>query len=42
MDMDIVVLTCYESEALHEQINRLSRQGNRVTLHVLDGGGGAA
>ena len=41
-DMDIVVLTCYESEALHEQINRLSRQGNRVTLHVLDGGGGAA
>ena len=35
--MDIVVLSTYESEMMHEKLAQLRRQGNMVTLHVLGG-----
>ena len=35
--MDIVVLSTYESEVMHEKLAQLRRQGNMVTLHVLGG-----
>lgn len=35
--MDVVVLTTYESEVMHEKLAQLRRQGNMVTLHVVGG-----
>lgn len=35
-DMDVVVLSCYDSEELQLGLEHLRRQNNRVTLHLLD------
>lgn len=37
-DLDMVVLSCYDSPALRERLERLRRRGNTVTLHVLEDG----
>ncbi len=34
-DMDVVVLSCYDSEEVQQGLARLRRQGNRVMLHLL-------
>ena len=34
--MDILLLSCYEDEAIHSRMDRLIQAGNRVTLHLLD------
>lgn len=34
-DMDVVVLSCYDSPAIQEGLNKLRQQGNRVMLHLL-------
>lgn len=34
-DMDMVVLSCYDSPAIQEGLSKLRQQGNRVTLHLL-------
>ena len=44
-NMDILVLTCYENEAIQKELANLRRRGNQVTLHLLNqgkAGGGAA
>lgn len=44
-DMDVLVLSCYDSEEVQSGLERLRRQGNQVTLHILErisqGGGDA-
>ncbi|MBQ8556535.1 MAG: DUF58 domain-containing protein [Clostridia bacterium] len=35
-DMDIVVLSCYDSEEIQAGLARLRRQGNQVMLHILE------
>ncbi len=40
-DTDVVVLSCYDSPDMQEGLSKLRRQGNRVTLHLLPGQGGA-
>ena len=41
-DMDIIVLSCYESEDIQLGMEKLRRQNNRVTLHVLESQHGGA
>ena len=43
-DMDVLVLSCYDSEEVQAGLERLRRQGNQVTLHLLEpvSRGGAA
>ena len=44
-NMDILVLSCYENEAIQSKLASLRRRGNQVTLHLLSrgmAGGGAA
>lgn len=38
-DLDILVLSCYESDEIREAVTRLRRRGNQVTFHRLEGGG---
>lgn len=40
-DLDIIVLSCYDSEALQERLHALRLRGNTVYLHVLEGGAAA-
>lgn len=35
-DMDIVVLSCYDSEEIRLEVEQLRSRGNRVLLHLLD------
>ena len=35
-DMDVLVLSCYDSPSVQEGIEKLRRQGNQVTLHILE------
>lgn len=35
-DMDVLVLSCYDSEAVQAGLEKLRRQGNQVTLHILE------
>lgn len=37
-DMDMIVLSCYDSEALQERLHALRMRGNTVHLHVLESG----
>lgn len=37
-DLDILVLSCYDSPEIQEGLLRLSREGNRVSFHLLEGG----
>lgn len=37
-DLDMIVLSCYDSEDLQERLSELRRRGNTVYLHVLEGG----
>lgn len=37
-DLDMIVLSCYDSEALQERLHALRMRGNTVHLHVLEGG----
>lgn len=37
-DLDMIVLSCYDSENLQERLGELRRRGNTVYLHVLEGG----
>lgn len=37
-DLDMIVLSCYDSEALQERLQALRLRGNTVHLHVLEGG----
>lgn len=39
-DMDILVLSCYDSEEIREGLQWLRGRGNRVQLHLLDAGEG--
>lgn len=34
--MDVLVLSCYDSQEVQSGLERLRRQGNQVTLHLLD------
>lgn len=36
-DLDMVVLSCYDSPALQERLEALRQRGNTVRLHVLEG-----
>lgn len=40
-DMDIIVLSCYESEEIRLALEELRSRNNRVLLHLLEDGGGA-
>lgn len=40
-DLDMIVLSCYDSEALQERLRALRLRGNTVCLHVLEGGAAA-
>lgn len=35
-------MSCYSDDDIQEALNQLKRQGNRVTLHLLEGGGPSA
>ena len=35
-DMDVVVLSCYDSPEMQQGLDKLRRQGNQVTLHLLE------
>ena len=35
-DMDVLVLSCYDSPDVQAGLERLRRQGNQVTLHLLE------
>ncbi len=35
-DMDVIVLSCYDSEGVQQGLDKLRRQGNQVTLHILE------
>ena len=37
-DLDMVVLSCYDSPALQERLELLRQKGNTVRLHVLESG----
>lgn len=37
-DLDMIVLSCYDSEALQERLQELRLRGNTVHLHVLESG----
>lgn len=37
-DMDILILSMYDSPSIQERIEDLRRSGNQVTLHILEGG----
>lgn len=37
-DMDILILSLYDSESIQERIGQLRQSGNQVTLHILEGG----
>lgn len=39
--MDIIILSCYENDEIHEHIELLRRRGNHVQLMLLEGGGKA-
>ena len=39
--MDVLVLSCYDSESVQEGLEKLRRQGNQVTLHILERGDAA-
>ncbi len=41
-DMDIVILSCYDSDEIQLGMEQLRSQGNRVMLHVLEGQQGGA
>jgi len=41
-DLDIIVLSCYDSEEMQLGLEKLRRQNNRVMLHVLEGQQGGA
>lgn len=34
-DMDVLVLSCYDAPSVQEGLEKLRRQGNQVTLHIL-------
>jgi hypothetical protein len=34
--MDVLVLSCYDSEEVQHGLDKLRRQGNQVTLHLLE------
>ncbi len=36
-DLDILLLSCYDSPEIREGLLRLARQGNRVSFHLLEG-----
>ena len=38
--MDMLILSCYDSEEVQQAIGKLRRAGNQVTLHLLDAGRG--
>ncbi len=40
-DLDIIVLSCYDSEAIQERLHALRMKGNTVYLQVLEGGAAA-
>jgi aryl carrier-like protein len=35
-DMDVLVLSCYDSPDVQAGLDKLRRQGNQVTLHLLE------
>ncbi|MBE5798014.1 MAG: DUF58 domain-containing protein [Clostridiales bacterium] len=35
-DMDVLVLSCYDSPDVQKGLDKLRRQGNQVTLHILE------
>jgi hypothetical protein len=35
-DMDVLVLSCYDSPDVQSGLEKLRRQGNHVTLHILE------
>lgn len=35
-DMDVLVLSCYDSPEVQQGLEKLRRQGNQVTLHILE------
>lgn len=37
-DMDILILSLYDSPSIQERIGNLRKNGNQVTLHILEGG----
>ena len=37
-DLDILVLSCYDSDTIRASLDELSRRGNQVSFHVLEGG----
>lgn len=37
-DMDILILSLYDSLSIEERVEQLRRSGNQVTLHILEGG----
>lgn len=41
-DMDILILSCYDSEEIRLSMEQLRSQNNRVALHLMEEGGGAA
>lgn len=41
-DLDIIVLSCYDSEEIQLGMEKLRKQNNRVMLHVLEGQQGGA
>lgn len=41
-DLDILVLSFYDDEDIQAALDGLKRQGNRVTFHLLEGGGPSA
>lgn len=36
--LDIMILSCYDSPSMQNAIEQLRKQGNQVTLHLLEGG----
>ena len=40
-DLDMIVLSCYDSEELQMRLHELRMRGNTVHLHVLEGGAAA-
>ena len=37
-DLDILVLSCYDSDTVRSSLDELRRHGNQVTFHILEGG----
>jgi hypothetical protein len=40
-DMDILILSCYDSEEIRLSMEQLRGQNNRVMLHLMEAGDGA-